>query len=498
MQPSSLFAILVAVVSGAGEPAAPKGLEAIAPYVDELTFLVGRVDATRVPIEDVIRRLEQMTGRPAGGEPEETRRAYNQFLGLGGKEFFVLLNVAEGPQGVLGVVPLYAQADAKALADLLRDKTGLRVQRLQKVILVGTPKAVDSALSRTPKQPAELGKAFASVQGTATQLVVLPPRPFLRAQEELVPELPREFGGGPITVITKGFQWAAIGADIAPKLEVKAIAQASDEAAAAKLLKLIEASIGRVTEQAAADAPMLAQVLPSLIPKVEGDRLVLALEEKALERVLKPTLTQTREAAARAQSQNNLKQMALAIHKYHDVYKAFPPQASVAKKKPLLSWRVHILPFIEGDALYRAFKLDEPWDSPHNKALIAQMPAVYRSPLAADVRAGKTVYLAPFGPNMIFSGPKKTQMRNVLDGLSNTIMLVEADESRAVYWTQPEDLKIDRDDPLAGLLRKGAKGFNVAFGDGSVRFVSSRVDPQVLFSMFTMNQGEVPKELERD
>jgi hypothetical protein len=500
MKPLSLFTLILAVTSArAGEPAAPKGLEAIAPYVDELTFLAGRVDATRVPIDDVIRRIEQLTGQQAGDQPTELRRVYREFLRLGGKEFFVLLNIGDGPREMLGIVPLSDQADADALVDLLRDKAPLRVQRRQKAILVGTAKAVESALERKPKQTPALAKAFAAVEGAATQWVVLPPRSFLRAQEELVPELPKELGGGPISVITKGFQWAAVGADISPKLQVKAIAQATDEAAAAKLLKLIEAAIGHLAAQAERDVPMLVKVLPTLKPKVEGDRLVVALDEQALERVLQPTLTQTREAAARAQSLNNMKQMALALHNYHDTYKSFPAHASYAKKKPLLSWRVHILPFVEQDALYRAFKLDEPWDTPHNKALIAQMPAVYRSPLARDVPAGKTVYLAPIGPNMIFGGPKGTQFRNILDGTSNTILFVEADQSKAVYWTQPEDLKIDREDPLAGLLKKGAKGFNATFADGSVRLLSSRIDPQVLFALFTANQGEViPQKLERD
>jgi hypothetical protein len=236
-----------------------------------------------------------------------------------------------------------------------------------------------------------------------------------------------------------------------------------------------------------------------LKPKAEGDRLTVTLDEQAVERVLRPAVTQSREAAARAMSMNNMKQMALALHNYHDTYKSFPAHASYAKKKPLLSWRVHILPFLEQDGLYRAFKLDEPWDSPHNKALIARMPEIYRSPLAKDVAAGKTVYVAPTGPNMIFGSPKGTPIRNIVDGTSNTIMLVEADDGRAVYWTQPEDLKVDRDNPLTGLIKKGAKGFHAGFADGSVRFVSSRVDPQVLWSLFTMNGGEViPEKLERE
>src|SRR5262249_30142494 len=83
-------------------------------------------------------------------------------------------------------------------------------------------------------------------------------------------------------------------------------------------------------------------------------------------------------AASRTRSANNLKQIGLAMHNYHDVNGAFPPAAVCDKTgKPMLSWRVLILPYIEQDALYKEFKLDEPWDSEHNKKLLAKMPKVY-------------------------------------------------------------------------------------------------------------------------
>jgi len=83
--------------------------------------------------------------------------------------------------------------------------------------------------------------------------------------------------------------------------------------------------------------------------------------------------------AGRGQSNNNLKQIAIAFHQYHDTYKSLPLHAIYSKdgKTPLLSWRVAILPFIEQDALYKQFKLDEPWDSEHNKKLIPLMPRIY-------------------------------------------------------------------------------------------------------------------------
>ena len=87
-------------------------------------------------------------------------------------------------------------------------------------------------------------------------------------------------------------------------------------------------------------------------------------------------------------SSNNLKQIGVALHNYHGVYKTLPPPAKTADGKPLLSWRVLILPFLEDDDnLYAQFKLDEPWDSPHNIKLLTKMPEVYAHP--ADPEAAK-------------------------------------------------------------------------------------------------------------
>ncbi len=200
--------------------------------------------------------------------------------------------------------------------------------------------------------------------------------------------------------------------------------------------------------------PEFLEALQAIRPEVKDDQLRIVLDAKALDAVVLPAIAKVREAAARTESTNNLKLIALAMHRYHDVYKSFPAQASYDKKqKPLLSWRVHLLPYLEQEALYKQFKLDEPWDSAANKPLIAKMPALFRSPNIVDADPGKTTYLVPVGPALIFDGPKKTKITEITDGTSNTILVVEADDSRAVWWTQPGDYTVDRKEPKAGLLR---------------------------------------------
>jgi prepilin-type processing-associated H-X9-DG protein len=205
---------------------------------------------------------------------------------------------------------------------------------------------------------------------------------------------------------------------------------------------------------------------------------------------LLPAVQSAREAARRSQSSNNLKQIALAVHNYHDTYKHLPPAFTADDDgRPLLSWRVHILPFVEGQRLYEQFHLDEPWDSEHNKKLIAQMPPVYLSPNGTG-EPGKTNYLGVAGEHGIFPGKDPVAFRNILDGTANTVMIVEANNQSTVIWTKPEDFVPDPDDPLKRLRGLRPGGFNAGFVDGSVRFIPEAIAPETLNALFTRDGGE--------
>ena len=119
-----------------------------------------------------------------------------------------------------------------------------------------------------------------------------------------------------------------------------------------------------------------------------------------------PAVQQARQAARRVQSQNNIRQLLLANLNHESAWQAFPPAyTSDNDGNKLLSWRVQILPFLEETELYEKFHLDEPWDSPHNKALIAEMPATFQHP-ALDLEPGLTVYLGATGEDAIFERPE--------------------------------------------------------------------------------------------
>lgn len=211
--------------------------------------------------------------------------------------------------------------------------------------------------------------------------------------------------------------------------------------------------------------------------KLDVDTVAAALME---------TVFKTRSSAARAQSQNNMRQIGLAMHNYHSVYNHFPANAIYdAAGKPLLSWRVQILPFIEQEALYKKFHLDEPWDSEHNKKLIEGMPRTYASP--NDPKGDKTHYLVFHGKGTIFEGKKGIGIAKITDGTSNTILVVEAKDS--VPWTKPEDIEYDAAKPLPK-LGVTPDGFNAGYADGSVRFHGPKIKPESLRLRITRNDGE--------
>ena len=243
-----------------------------------------------------------------------------------------------------------------------------------------------------------------------------------------------------------------------------------------------------------------AEVSGMLTPKLNGKRIVLEIEGientatiGTLVGLLLPAVQAARQAAQRMDSSNNLKQLGLALHNYESAYRHLPATAILERGtgKPLLSWRVAILPFIEEAALYNEFHLDEPWDSEHNIKLLDRMPATF-SHKAKKVKPGYTVYVAPVNEETLLRKEELTTFANITDGLTNTIMVVEASEEAAVPWTKPEDLDIDPANPLNKLASNATPGIMQAlFGDGSVRVISLSVDVNVLNALFTRAGGEV-------
>ena len=207
--------------------------------------------------------------------------------------------------------------------------------------------------------------------------------------------------------------------------------------------------------------------------------------------LLLPAVQSARETARSTVSANNLKQIGLAMHQTAATSDRFPARANFDPQgKPLLSWRVHLLPHFNQETLYRKFHLDEPWDSEHNRQLIPLMPTFYQNP-SAPPQPGKTPYLAVCGEGLAFGGTQGRKMAEFRDGMSYTILVVEADPDHAVIWTKPDDWQSDLRNPLAGLGNAHPSRFNVLFADGSVRALAKSIDAKLFRSLLTIAGEEM-------
>lgn len=198
-----------------------------------------------------------------------------------------------------------------------------------------------------------------------------------------------------------------------------------------------------------------------------------------------------KKSAAQDATQKNLKKLIMAVQNNVGNRDNLPANALYdPERRPLLSWRVYILPFLAEEKLYSEFHLGEPWDSEHNRKLIARMPAVFKNPKID--KPGFTNYLAVVGKECVFNGtPNGLRLRDITDGTSKTIAIVEANAELAVEWTKPQDWKFDRATPTKGLGQQWGDGWYAAWVDGSVRRTENSEPADKIGIQFTRAGGEI-------
>lgn len=207
---------------------------------------------------------------------------------------------------------------------------------------------------------------------------------------------------------------------------------------------------------------------------------------------LLPSVRRAREPARRTQCRNNLKQIGLALHNYHDAFGAFPPAYTIdADGKPLHSWRTLILPYIDQQPLYNQIDLSKPWDDPIN-AEVFQKANVYGYACPSHTEAKeKTTYVAIVTPNSILKPGSSCAIRDITDGTSNTILVMEVDSDHALPWMMPQDADESWLRSIGETKKHShAGGVHALFADGAVRFVSQNISLPTLQGLITVDGGE--------
>lgn len=219
--------------------------------------------------------------------------------------------------------------------------------------------------------------------------------------------------------------------------------------------------------------------------------------------LLLASVTTPREAARRNQCLSQIKQLALALHLYHDAHNEFPPAyLADATGKPTLSWRVLILPFAEEPTLYHRFDLAKAWNDPANSSVQPAQQLICTCP-SNQLSAFDSDYFAVVAPNTLWPGSGSLTKSQVTDGLSNTIALIEV-HGRNVNWAEPRDLSFDeaitvltsvskRNDGhriKPSFLDRQIVGRHIVFADGRGMFLYEPMDRDLAKALLTANGGE--------
>ena len=216
---------------------------------------------------------------------------------------------------------------------------------------------------------------------------------------------------------------------------------------------------------------------------------------------------QERHGPRRHYCKNNLKQLGLALHNYHDVYGSFPPAVVEDDEgRPLHSWRTLILPCVDQAPLHKKYNFDESWNGPHNREVTDRTIPVYVCP-STEVEAGRqsdTHYFAVTGPRTAWPGSQTRTIADITDRTPHTILAIESD-ARHVPWAEPRDLELeealdlltspDSDQPrlhaIDDYFYEYPGGRNVLMADGSVRFVAHGIDRETWRTLLVVDDGIV-------
>lgn len=457
-------------------------------------------------LEKVLAEVEKETGL----RPEQIQSATFHFpkfpQGNGDERLFVLQIVTKKPYKRDTLLSGFRLMDGKANGDVIPLVEKMALHLTSETQFTVLHESLLEDFKKGPKATDGVMKdAIAAAKSGKNTLVAgldpsqLPAEIFDNAPEELKPFLPLLRSK---SIMLQARLDANISAEVrfVGENEEKAI---ESERAFNLLMKLADDGITTVTKDEKADEDLKTLIptllkLQKVVQGVKAERQGAVVTAKAsmvadpnlakpiLNLVLKPMA-----ASARARSSNNLKQIGLALHNYHDTYGVLPAAAIVDKKgKPLLSWRVAILPYIDQNNLYSKFKLDEPWDSENNLPLSKTVVRTYVLPYG-DPKKGEehfTHYRAFVGNGAGFEMIQGLKLNQFLDGTSNTLFAVEAAEG--VPWTKPDELEFDPQKPMKKYLRFEKNSCMVLFADGSVRSLSEKLKEDVLKLLIQRDDGK--------
>lgn len=387
-------------------------------------------------------------------------------------------------------------------------KTGL-IAINDKTVAIASPAAIASVLEAKPSQGgvrAQLAKA----DGKSDLIIAFN----LEGLNDQLTEMAAPVTQGappPIADLTKQLKGGCITAGLSGPSLLKVMLTGRTEDDAKKMETAAKDGVNQLTgfwksmkDSPQAQAEEGKELLPIADKIVTNIAVIRTAENVSVEvknpeswktvvDVLKPAMEAGQKAADKVKRQNQLKQIGLAMFNYHDSHGELPPAQSdkeaFKEGKPLLSWRVHILPFVDQPTLFEKFNRHEAADSETNKPLFEKTPEIYVSDPAAP-NEGKTRIVRLTGPEAV-PLDKKFTFASFTDGTSNTIMAIELPADKAIPWSSVEDIVFDPAKPLEAIGKIPPEGLQVLMYDGSVQTLKPDITPDAFKALVTPAGGEV-------
>lgn len=434
-------------------------------YLESTTVVVAQIDVSKLKLSAI---LDFIRAKSPAVISNQARTGFELVAGgvlqslrdVGVTRVYATLSTLEFTNGQIAIIvptqnPEQLVERLEAITQMLPGSLGYEVHSGRDAVLVAT-QPVWTRLAQAPSaHRPELSQAIERIAGEPASLA-FNIRDDLRNSvvdvfpNQLPPWLPVRFSPKQLMEDIVSVQLTLAPS---PELQINLTATCRDTAAAQRT--------------AVVGTELLKQFqIETTEPRMSENNATVTASKEQLEKLIDSLVRQI----AEIEQGNKLKQVSLALHAFESSYRHLPPRMTVSEQgKPLLSWRVFLLPYLGETALYQEFHLDEPWDSPHNRKLVERMPQVYRSLQYQDLPPGHTLVQMPLLPGSVWSGNDNRflSFKDFTFSTSETVCFVVAPPEKATIWTKPDDLTL-RPESLVEDLFGHRQTCDVAMFDGAV------------------------------
>ena len=418
----------------------------------------------------------------------------------GAKDAYVFLNLSD--LGALSVV-VPASDETQAKSFKLAFPPG---ELIGNNLVIGPQGGARNILAFELPKRTDADALLEISEGHQATLVIAPSKDHARVFGEVMPDLPEPLDDVDGELVADGFVRCVVTIDsldpVSGQVTIDSRSEKASQAIFTKSSQLLLAMANGDFGLTLGQLEILQPALKTFKPKQSGKVIEIGFVESDFE-ILKPAMGGLIEEATfrngKQQILNSLRELSLTMFNFESKNKRLPGYANFDNDgNALLSWRVHVLPFMQQEELYQQFHLNEPWDSPHNIKLVDKMPEIFRAPFGWTdkethtklVTEGKTVFVMPIGEGM-YGTKDGLRIVDVTDGTSNTIMLFAVRAELAVPWTKPVGVEIDLSDPVPTLLDQTGTGVATAFGDSFAQFLPADIDAKTMRLLLQVGDGEI-------